>query len=234
MRSHHKVSKLEKKVKDIVLKTQTKIEEHKFLDTINYSQLTLGTTTTSFSALGQTGNVSAVINLCAIAQGTDINQRVGNEIKVLGVNLKAVVNEFGSARSVRTMLIQDTQQISDTSPSISDMFAYSAPNNYLLNIQNNKRFKILERSEIRYSYMGVYSGSNSPFTGGNPFPELNLFHKFKYPLRVRYNGSATSDVQKNALYLVILGSKECSDDTGANAGSTLYVPYMCRLKYIDG
>lgn len=237
MPRHNKITKLEQKVKNIVLKQQTKIEERKFLDTINSATLDLSITSATFPQLLQTlpTTSASVINLCAVAQGVDINQRVGNEIKVMSVNIKSVVNTFGSARSFRTMLVQDTQQISDTTPTISDIFSYWSPNQYLLNMSNNKRFKILERSDIPYGYMSIdTNGSLAPFTGANPFPSMNLFHKFKYPLKVRYNGATSADGQKNLLYLVILCSNENSQDAGTDNGSDAIVPYMCRLKYIDG
>lgn len=230
MPKHHKVSKLEQKIKNVLVSQQSKIEERKFKDNIDV--LTLNPGATGFIAsVGVLPTSSAsVFSICNIGQGVDINQRVGNEIKVLSVNCKMVVNNFGQNSSMRSMLILDTQQISDTPPTISDIFTYWSPNNYLLNIANNKRFKILETSNIQNQLM-TYDGSTL-FSGGQLYPEMNLFQKFKYPLRVRYNGTTASDVQKNALYLVVLGARDLRWN-GAD-GTDCKVLQTCRLKYIDG
>uniref|UniRef100_UPI004047E917 hypothetical protein n=1 Tax=Polynucleobacter sp. TaxID=2029855 RepID=UPI004047E917 len=60
-------------------------------------------------------------------------------------------------------------------------------------------------------------------------PMLNMYHKFKYALKVRYNGTTSADYQKNALYFVIL-----SYGTGGGADNGLVVTGGSRLRYIDG
>lgn len=198
-----KVNKLEKIVKQ-------DRPEHKFFSTSN-----LGTT-----IAGTAGNVSSsIVNILDIAQGTNINERIGNEIKVLSVNYKAHVDDQNqdTTLSHRVFLIEDKQQISDTAPSVSDIFSVIHPNNYQLSIANLKRFRILNKSSVRTAL----AASTNP----NEYGELNMFEKFKYPLKVRYNGTASTDGQKNLLYIVNMVEFASSVTNG------LY--QNVRVKYID-
>lgn len=227
----HKVSKLEKKVKDIVLKQQTKIEERKFYDISTHQHLIPQNPSGYYTQNGVVlVNSSLITPLLTIAQGTDIVNRIGNEIKVLSVNYKSNVVDWGTAFTARTFLVQDTQQISDTPPVISDIFSNWDPNNYLLNISNNKRFKILERSPLRTNVFMRTAGT--VYGGGEITQEMNLFHKFKFPLKVRYNGTTANDYQKNMLYVITLTNNSNSDVAVASTDMK-YIEF-CRSKYIDG
>lgn len=200
-----KVKKLEKIVK-------ADRPEHKFFSTAN-----LGTTATITAG----AVFSSITNIVDIAQGTDISQRIGNELKVLSVNYKNYldVSSDNVCYSYRTFLIEDTQQISDTAPAVSDIFSTIHPNNYQLSIPNLKRFKILSKSDIRMQ-------AKTPLvTTGSKFQELNIFHKFKYPLKIRYNGTASTDGQKNLLYIVQM--------LDASSSITQPLHQNVRVKYID-
>lgn len=208
-----KKSNFVKKVENIVKQTQTKIEEHKFLD------VDIGVTMSA-----GTGLLENMLSIVSVAQGLDYNNRIGNEISVMSVNLKGLVIDFKNSNFARAFIIQDTQTISDTLPNVTDIFSDRNPATYKLNLLNNKRFKILEKSDILFS---TNVGVGGPIS--TQVPMLNMYHKFKYALKVRYNGTTSADYQKNALYFVIL-----SYGTGGGADNGLVVTGGSRLRYIDG
>lgn len=88
----------------------------------------------------------------------------------------------------------DTQQISDTSPVLTDVLTTATPES-LLNLSNAGRFKILYRKTFIVT----------PATGGRPAIEITKF--FNLQKHVRYNGPATTDIQKNGLYIAFVSSE---------------------------
>lgn len=210
---HKKKSNFVKKVEQVVKQTQQKIEEHKFLD------VDIGVTMSA-----GTGLIEHFLSIVPVAQGLDYNNRIGNEISVLSVNLKGLIVDFKNSNYARAFIIQDTQTISDTLPNVTDIFSDRNPVTYKLNLLNNKRFKILEKSDIIYS-----QNIGSTYPTSVAVPHVNMYHKFKYPLKVRFNGTTTTDFQKNVLYLAVL-----TFGRGGGASNGCVLAGGSRLRYIDG
>jgi len=156
-------------------------------------------------------------HLTAVAIGDGDNQRTGNSIYVRSVNIKGscIFNTAGGAANqfMRLMLIEDTQQISDTVPTLATVLQTTGTGNSYnshLNTATVGRFKIL--------YNKVYELDSVKAPARNF--EINL------PMRhhVRYNGTASTDVQRGGLYLMAIA------DSTAD-GPTLI--YQSRTSYHD-
>lgn len=158
-------------------------------------------------------STAPVTNVCAIAQGDGDGARTGNSIFARAFNLSGALrwNPSGSnIQMVRVSVIMDTQQISDGLPTYTDIYESSSPYAHL-NSNTVGRYKVL--------FSRMYIVNNSDRTG--------CAIKINLPMRhhVRYNGSATTDIQKGGLYLCVV-----SDEPTANV-PTWQGEY--RLSYHD-
>lgn len=138
-----------------------------------------------------------VIPLTNIPVGDGINNRTGHSILVRSLTYRFSL-EISSAVTSNTrflmLIVQDMQQVADTSPAITDILADTSPES-LLNRNNLGRFKVLKRIPINLT----------PSSGGKPIAErsryMNLYS------HVRYNGVNGTDIQKGGYYLMMLSSE---------------------------
>lgn len=155
-------------------------------------------------------NTGIVDNLVGIAQGDGDQDRNGNSIYVRSVNIKGniKINAAASNTFIRVSVVQDTQQIADTVPAWTDIYESADVNAHLNNLTVG-RFKVLKDRTFRLD-------ADDP---GKMF-EINL------PMRhhVRYNGSATSDIQKGAIYLCMVSNEPANTPT---------LSYQSRVSYHD-
>jgi len=135
-----------------------------------------------------------VVHLTAIAQGDGSNQRTGNSILLSGCSVKLQIALHASATvsALRVILFQDKQQVADGTPAISDVLN-SVSTMAHLNANNIGRFNILMDKMVM---LGV--GSNTTKV---------IQEYFKIQKHVRYNGTATTDIQKNGLYIMFLSTE---------------------------
>lgn len=173
---------------------------------VNVEKKKLDTISTG-SAISNSGTI---VHLSAIAQGDGDNNRSGNSVYARSLNLKGTLSMHGSASNtfVRMSLVMDTQQIADTSPSFTDIYENSDINSHLNNTTVG-RFKVL----CSRTY-------NLSVTNTNKILYINKAMRH----HIRYNGSASTDQQKGALYLVFVSNE---------ATNTPNVNYEARLTYID-
>lgn len=167
-------------------------------------------------ALG--ANQSNIFSLQLLSQGDGQNSRTGNSILCKAINLRGFmqVNSLvtGNTR-VSLALVQDTQQISDTTPAVLDIFNDVNPEAMINRSNTNNtagRFKILWRRNYNLT----------PATGSTPAIQISKY--FKTNSHIKYNGTATSDVQKNGYYLVMLTSEATNFPT---------ISFTSRLNYYD-
>lgn len=151
-------------------------------------------TTFSSAAIVSTG---ANTHLTALAQGDSATGRTGNSIllRSLTYRFRLEVNSAVTLDTGVTVIIFiDTQQVSDTSPAVTDVLT-TATCESLLNLNAVGRFKILSRKTYILT----------PASGGRPAIEVNnTMNLYKH---VRYNGTASTDVQKNGLYVMFISSE---------------------------
>lgn len=164
------------------------------------------------SASNTVTSASGVVDpMCKVAVGDTYADRTGNSIFVRALNFKGTVALGASETTtiLRLIVLEDLQQIADTTPAVTDIYESTSVNAHL-NALTVGRFKILR--DIR-----IVVDSQNPLKGF----EINCPMR----LHVRYNGSATTDIQKGALYFVQLAG-----------GYTTNAPncsYKARLSFHD-
>jgi hypothetical protein len=161
-------------------------------------------------------NAGAIFHLTGIAQGDTDAGRTGNSLLLKNIYLRGIC-EINSAVTgdsrVLLALVKDTQQISDTTPALTDIFQNSTSTETMLKLNNSGRFKILWRKTYVLSIA----------SGGRNALEINKY--FKVYDHVRFNGSSSSDIQKNGYYLTVITS-----EVAANAPT---VSITSRIGYHD-
>jgi len=168
----------------------------------------------------------AVDHITQIAQGDGQNQRTGNLITVrkLDIGIKidrstAYTFTAGNAK-FRWAVVVDKEQVTDTSPVALSAFEYpSAPHTDLPQVLNNERF--------RYLYVSpCYDLAQMAITSLTAIPQIPAHVKFHWEgeVKVGYNGSLGSDIEKNGIYVVYM-----TEGTANELDTTGYV----RVQYTD-
>ncbi len=142
---------------------------------------------------------SNITQLNAIAQDDTLSGRTGNSILCKSLTLKGSmqINSSVTANTrIAIFLIQDTQQVSDSNPTLADIFTSPTDPHTLLNINSQGRYKIMKR----WNYW------LTPASGGKPIAQLDFYKEFQM-LHTRYNGTSANDIQKNGLYLAYITSE---------------------------
>jgi len=162
-------------------------------------------------------NSGTIIHLTGIEQNDTVNGRTGNSILLRQIHLRAhaTIATAATTSRVKWAIIMDTQQRSDTSPSILDIYdpitvgTYTAPESFL-NSANLGRYTILKSGTVKLDDANRLQQSITA--------DIDLRH------HVRYNGVASTDIQKGGIYLIFL-SNETTD--------TVNIGYTFRLRYHD-
>ena len=143
---------------------------------------------------GTTGNVNC---LSLIPQGDGESARTGRSllVKDLYIRLRANIDPAVTLSSRFLMVVfQDTQQVSDTVPSFTDIFNSPTPE-AMMNLSTAGRFKVMYRKTFILT----------PATGGRPTLEISKY--FKLFTHLKFNGTAGTDIQKNAIYIAFVSSE---------------------------
>jgi len=151
--------------------------------------------------LGQTNfGVSGTIqHLTGIAQNPAENQRIGEDVTVKSIAIRGKISDMTSTGTLSTpsyyrfYVVKDRQQVNDTTPAISDIFSSTDPVLALPSISFSERFTFLWQSPLL---------QNNAVLTGNQFPVCTW--SWSGTIKVGYNGSGSTDIQKNGIYFVIL------------------------------
>jgi len=173
--------------------------------------------TAVFLNVTATNLANTLTQLTDIEQGDTIDTRTGNSILIKSIFIQGCLQDQNTDWEVKFFLIQDRQQVADTTPTVGNIFEDADPAHPLLNRSTLGRFKILYSTRI-YTRKSVESGDAMV---------IRMYKKCSIP--VRYNGSATSDIQKNGIYWVTLYKN--LEETGSHDWGTGSL--MARLNYID-
>lgn len=165
----------------------------------------------------------AVTHITQVAQGDTIGTRSGNAIQLVSITCKGKVGFGGSALSVgsylRILVVVDKQQIADTTPAaatiITDGVFTADPVSMLPNTDFLERFRILHSSRL-------YDGSR--IATGTATQDRTFEYSWNGNIKVEYNGTAATDIQKNGVYVVFL-----TDD----AAATVDYSGVSRIGYTD-
>ena len=161
------------------------------------------------TTVGTTANVALLNN---IATGDTANTRTGISVLLKYAYISLTFNRSTSATTaysqLRMLLVQDTEQVGDTSPVYSDVMEGGLSSS-ILNRDNMGRFTILLDKQLNLT-------ANTPAIMVKEMVPLN-FH-------ARYNGTASTDIEKNGVYLMLVSS----DNT-----NQVGVVGVCRVAYYD-
>lgn len=177
------------------------------------------------------GDPGVVTHVTAIAQGDSISTRTGDSVRVKSLTATGrFVVPIGSAGAAaatcyRLALVLDKQTIADTVPGLTDIFTPSRPETAMPNLTNLGRFKMLWLSKIFYPNMMVVDTEVSAAATSVPTQGFCFDFNWIGDVVVRYNGSAATDFQKNAIFAVVLSS----DTT-----DTIDVDWTTRVGFTDG
>jgi hypothetical protein len=173
-------------------------------------------------------------NLAAIASGVGINQRVGFAVTVKHIDVHFSINYTSSLLSCtnenpayRIYVVQDKQQIADASGiTISDFVDNPAlPITQLRNLATLQRFSVLYDSGPQIVYSGV-PGTGVPNDAmvATFMPQLH-YKSRPLSISVRYNGTASTDIQHNGIWLLV----STNMTSGAGAG---VLDYICTSRLV--
>ena len=157
------------------------------------------------------GNTPASYAITNVAQGDGEGQRTGNSIFCRAYNLKGYLVKAATPTNtmVRIAVIMDIQQVGDTAPTWSNIYESTSVNAHL-NSDTVGRYKILFNRLYRMDTSKI----NTPV-----FINIAMRH------HVRYNGTASTDIQKGGLWLLV-----SSDQTSTSSPTFVY---DSRLSYHD-
>lgn len=195
-RKKGKFKKLKTRVKDLEKKVEATVEVKMFnvADSV---------------AVNSSGDL---LNLCGIVQGTDYNQRLGNEVIVKSIDVRANHQQHANAvnTTIRYMLVQDRQTVADAAGFTTlDILSTTSVNSFL-NRLTIGRFKVL--------FDRTFQMSDSGNNGGYLKEHVDCF------IPVRWNGTAATDIQRNNIALLRI-SDEATNTPTSNA--------TIRLRYTD-
>lgn len=139
-----------------------------------------------------------VITLTNIAESVTSLGRTGLAIsgKSLSIKYNITKNISPATSFARVLLFRDKQQIQDTSPSPSDLLQSTASNTAIISFPTEV---FLKRFDVMYDRVHLLT-SQQPVVSG--VKHVNLKN-----LDIRYNGSTSSDIQKNGLYIMFIGDE---------------------------
>ena len=156
-------------------------------------------------------NTGSMVPLHQIAQGDGSDARTGNSILARSLFFRLVFkcNSSATVTTVRFMIVRDTQQVADTTPTAATILNSADPLSPLcLTVEG--RFSVLKDKLITLNNVDSKSVPMKKF--------MNLY------THIRFNGAAGTDIQKNGLYALFI-----SDE----ATNTPTISYNFKLSYHD-
>lgn len=149
---------------------------------------------TSVTLGSNTSNVTQIID---VTQNDLDSGRTGNSILLRNIYFRGKL-EINTAVTGNTrislILFKDKQQQPDSTPSVTDLLKSNDPDS-MINLSTAGRFKILWRKTYALT----------PVSGGRNVVDFSKY--WKVYDHVRYNGSASTDIQKNGYFLAIVTSE---------------------------
>lgn len=159
----------------------------------------LHTQTLGSSSISSSGTVFL---LNGLAQGDTSSARTGNSVLMRNCHLRLGFAQNATAVTTfyRVILFWDTQQVGDTSPTVTDILESASPYSPLATASVG-RFRILK------SWFFSTDDTKAQTKAIN--------HYSKFRVHSRFNGTASSDIQKNGLYLMAISDQSTNTPTMA-------------------
>lgn len=169
--------------------------------------------------------------LVNIAQGDTAVTRDGNQIAVHSVHIKGQVlinsTDLNQRCFVKIDLVQDRQTVADTNPGWSTVFtdtATGAATDSMLNADVRARFKVLKTWRCA---LAIGSGTGTSIGGDNKGCLFDCYLRFKKPLILWYNGTASTDIQRNNILLY------ATTDTDGATAAIADMDFKSRVVFTD-
>lgn len=162
------------------------------------------------NASGPVDNSGSISLLSGIGQGDDVNQRQGNSVLAKTLLFRTFCNLNTSAEStqLRFIIIKDLENQGST-PSVSDVIGPSPSVITPLNVDHTSRYQVL-RDKVLTLKKDMNSYNMKQFITVND--------------HLKFTGSGTTDVYKNAIYLILISDQ---------ATNTPSVTWNSRVGYYD-
>jgi len=166
----------------------------KYLRTLINSEVNKRDSGPTTSAVGTT---ATVLHITAIDQGDTDANRTGFAIlsKYLHIKFHVAQDPTATISILRIVVVQDKQQIGDTTPAYTDVFTTASTMAHRSNATTG-RFSVLLDKTLSLNDVAtetMYFDFKHSFAGKNN--------------HIRYNGTAATDIQKNGIYLMMLSSE---------------------------
>lgn len=161
------------------------------------------------------------VSFCTIAQGDTDAGRTGNSILVKGIRFSILCQNASSSpvpfTRVRVMVFKDKQEVSDLAyPTLSDVLENTGEYACTSALNSNT----VGRWTKLYDKVKIHDIVNRTSSIFEQYIRINT--------HVRYNGTASSDIQKNNIWLVVL----CDNTNVAYNNPTIHT-YQMRTYYHD-
>lgn len=162
---------------------------------------------------------SAIANLAQIQQGVGLVQRVGQQITAKRLTGRYWIKASTSNSVARVIIVQYKKQSSSSTPSLAKILEnYSAGTGsvwspYSFTNQFNENFRML------YDKFHVVNAAS----------DAGVAREISIPLnfKIAYNGAATTDIEKNGIYMFMLSNETVASGLGPQ------ISYGMRLAYTD-
>lgn len=158
-------------------------------------------------------NAGSIVNLCEIAQGDGNTTRDGVSVlcNSLYIKCNTIMNITANTSILRYMVIKDKQQIADTAPAVLDVLETASVLSPLQKL-NVGRFSVLSDKTV------------SVLENGRQQTGVQKLYIRTPGHHIRWNGTASTDIQKGGLYLLIISDQSAAYPT---------FQYNARLSYYD-
>lgn len=145
-----------------------------------------------------------------VPEGIANNHRIGNNIRVIGIDIRALIfrNTGASTTILRCIILRDKQQVADSKDAVTTVLSTANPLSPF-STANAGRYAVLrDRSFI--------------LTAAD---DIKIWHwKIKLNIVQRYNGSLSTDIQKNG-FIILTVSNQTSFPP--------IIEYVSRMIYTD-
>lgn len=211
--------------------------EHKYIDT-----------TKAITALAQVGtsvglNVDPVPGaLNCVAEGDDANTRDGRQIIIDQVHVRGFVRFNGAeevgdppdGQVVRILMYLDTQTNAAACASEDVVTNFGASvalsSSFFRNPNGYQRFMSLKEITLsRPAQSSTWAGAANKYTAGTISVPFEFHHKFKQPLKVRFNatnGGNIADIVDNSIHIL---AAEGGDTPAIRYGTA--IAYNARVRF---
>ncbi len=172
----------------------------------------LKTISTNFTVDPNT--TGAVLHMTGIAQGLDVDERIGNQITVRRLVIKGsvIANATPASTKIRMMIVRDNSG-NTTPPTIANLFTVVG------DMFANKPRRGDAQSQARFTVLWDWFSITSSDTNSEG---VWFDRTIKLNSRVRYDDTTASDEGKGALYLFSSSSEGTNDPIVAAACQVFY------------